>query len=82
MKRFCLVLLACLAVSACGDETFSDRVHQVDDDGIGGGCASSGKGSRSDQEAKERQCRADQTQARVDRQQILHDEGMARPFPW
>ena len=82
MKRACFALLACLALAACAGERFSDRVHQSDDEVFDGGCAPASKGSRAEREASDRQCRADQTQARVDRQQVLHDEGMARPFPW
>jgi hypothetical protein len=77
MKRLFLAALACLALSACG----VDWSHGFPVSSTGTvSCSGGGNGHR-EQEATARQCRADQTQADVDRQQVIHDQGMEQARP-
>lgn len=80
MRRLCFALLACLALTGCGIGW--GGVQEAGDDDAAPNCVPPSKGSHADREAGERQCRADQTDGKVYRQQTMHDQGMSMPQPW
>ena len=73
-----LPLLLCLALSACDGVSWPLEAHTTDEVS----CPGTSSKDRKDQESNQRQCRSAQTDANVERQQVLHDKGMSIPQPW